>query len=115
MAESLSAACTPLKQKYDACFNAWFESYLESATLLSNSVSKQEREAKAKAKAEEYETRCGAVWREYRNCVQVSFISLFGNIFFAHGRIGCGEQARANGVAGAGEGGKSAQGAAEAV
>ncbi|WWC67769.1 uncharacterized protein I206_101681 [Kwoniella pini CBS 10737] len=29
--ESLSPECTPLKHKYDSCFNAWFEGYLQPA------------------------------------------------------------------------------------
>lgn len=28
---SLSPDCTPLKQRYDACFNLWFEGYLQPA------------------------------------------------------------------------------------
>lgn len=28
---SLSPACTSIKQRYDACFNAWFEGYLQPA------------------------------------------------------------------------------------
>jgi hypothetical protein len=28
---SLSPECTPLKQRYDSCFNAWFEGYLQPA------------------------------------------------------------------------------------
>jgi len=28
---SLSPKCTPLKQRYDSCFNAWFEGYLQPA------------------------------------------------------------------------------------
>jgi len=28
---SLSPKCTPLKQQYDSCFNAWFEGYLQPA------------------------------------------------------------------------------------
>ncbi|WWC59426.1 uncharacterized protein I303_101982 [Kwoniella dejecticola CBS 10117] len=46
--ESLSPECTPLKHKYDSCFNAWFEGYLQPAlasaaagadTISSNSSS----------------------------------------------------------------------------
>ncbi|WVR04488.1 hypothetical protein IAU60_001492 [Kwoniella sp. DSM 27419] len=29
--ESLSPECTPLKHRYDSCFNAWFEGYLQPA------------------------------------------------------------------------------------
>ena len=33
---SLSPACTPIKQRYDACFNAWFEGYLQPALDTAN-------------------------------------------------------------------------------
>ncbi|KAI9634738.1 uncharacterized protein MKK02DRAFT_37617 [Dioszegia hungarica] len=29
--ESLSPECTPLKHRYDSCFNSWFEGYLQPA------------------------------------------------------------------------------------
>ncbi|BEJ12207.1 hypothetical protein CspHIS471_0206670 [Cutaneotrichosporon sp. HIS471] len=29
--QSLAEECTPLKQRYDACFNLWFEGYLQPA------------------------------------------------------------------------------------
>ncbi|EJD46003.1 hypothetical protein AURDEDRAFT_63914 [Auricularia subglabra TFB-10046 SS5] len=67
MALSLSSECTPLKQQYDACFNTWFESYLEPVVKAD---SPEERAALQRAKAEEYETRCGGLWAEYRDCVQ---------------------------------------------
>jgi len=66
MAESLSPSCTPLKHAYDACFNAWFEGYLEPVV----SSTPAQRESRAREKAEEYEARCGALWRNYRECVQ---------------------------------------------
>jgi hypothetical protein len=34
---SLSPQCTPLKQRYDGCFNAWFEGYLQPALDASTS------------------------------------------------------------------------------
>jgi TRIAP1/MDM35 family protein len=67
MASSLSAECTPLKQTYDSCFNAWFEGYLEPAVAAPAA----ERAAHAKQKADEYEAKCGQLWTEYRACVQV--------------------------------------------
>ncbi|KAK0186646.1 hypothetical protein F5146DRAFT_1066736 [Armillaria mellea] len=51
MADSLSPECTPLKHKYDSCFNEWFEGYLEPA---------------------EFEGKCGKIWVEYKTCVQNS-------------------------------------------
>jgi len=64
MSHSLSEACTPLKREYDACFNAWFEGYLEPA------VSAAARQKFAQDKAAEYERNCGRVWAQYRECVQ---------------------------------------------
>ena len=69
MAHSLSEECTPLKRKYDACFNAWFEGYLEPA--VSASVTPEQRTKFSQEKAAEFERSCGAMWREYRDCVQV--------------------------------------------
>lgn len=31
LSRSLSEECTPLKQRYDSCFNLWFEGYLQPA------------------------------------------------------------------------------------
>jgi TRIAP1/MDM35 family protein len=73
MAQSLSPKCTPLKHEYDACFNAWFEGYLEPA--LPPSATAEQRAAYSKQKADEYEQRCGKIWKEYRDCVQVRFIT----------------------------------------
>lgn len=73
MAHSLSEACTPLKREYDACFNAWFEGYLEPA--VSASSKPEERQKFAQAKAAEYERSCGKVWAQYRECVQVRVLA----------------------------------------
>ncbi|WVQ69075.1 uncharacterized protein L199_007287 [Kwoniella botswanensis] len=35
--ESLSPECTPLKHRYDSCFNAWFEGYLQPALAAASS------------------------------------------------------------------------------
>lgn len=69
MAHSLSDECTPLKHKYDSCFNAWFEGYLEPA--MNVSADAQQRETYSKQKAAEYEEKCGKIWESYRLCVQV--------------------------------------------
>ncbi|EAU92502.1 hypothetical protein CC1G_00721 [Coprinopsis cinerea okayama7 len=66
MAESLSPECTPLKLKYDSCFNSWFEGYLEPAVA----ATPKERAAYSKKKAEEFQKKCGSVWEQYRECVQ---------------------------------------------
>ncbi|KAM5541858.1 hypothetical protein V8D89_004587 [Ganoderma adspersum] len=68
MSQSLSEECTPLKRKYDACFNAWFEGYLEPA--VSASVTPEQRKKFSQEKAAEFERSCGKTWQEYRACVQ---------------------------------------------
>ncbi|KAN0084173.1 Mitochondrial distribution/morphology family 35/apoptosis [Tylopilus felleus] len=70
MAQSLSPECTPLKQAYDACFNTWFEGYLEPAIAHSKNVPQGQRNEYAKQKAEEFEQKCGAIWTRYKECVQ---------------------------------------------
>jgi len=68
MSQSLSPECTPLKHKYDSCFNTWFEAYLEPA--IAASANAQQRSAYSKQKADEFEQNCGKIWRQYRDCVQ---------------------------------------------
>ncbi|EIN08737.1 hypothetical protein PUNSTDRAFT_86760 [Punctularia strigosozonata HHB-11173 SS5] len=73
MASSLSPECTPLKQSYDACFNAWFEGYLEpavAASATSNASGKNDAYSDwTKKKTAEYEEKCGKVWQSYRECI----------------------------------------------
>ena len=83
--ESLHAPCTPLKQKYDSCFNHWFEEYLRLAAPQpppgslapkapeenEHDINAERRQAQIKAKAEEYESRCGETWKAYRSCLEV--------------------------------------------
>ncbi|KAH8824261.1 mitochondrial distribution/morphology family 35/apoptosis [Flagelloscypha sp. PMI_526] len=72
MADSLAAECTPLKTKYDSCFNAWFEGYLEPAVNLDSGATKSEQETRAaysKAKAQEFQDKCGPIWNDYRSCL----------------------------------------------
>lgn len=84
MASSLFPACTPLKLKYDACFNAWFEGYLEPITHRSReAVSKAELEHRTREMAADYERKCGKVWRSYRECVQVCEIFLIAVLRFS--------------------------------
>ncbi|KAF5369034.1 hypothetical protein D9758_002963 [Tetrapyrgos nigripes] len=68
MADSLSPECTPLKKEYDACFNVWFEGYLEPA--VSASASPQKQAESSQRKAEEFQQKCGKIWESYRGCVQ---------------------------------------------
>jgi TRIAP1/MDM35 family protein len=82
MADSLKPKCTPLKREYDACFNSWFEGYLEPT------VSPDQRTAFSKKKAEEFQEKCGKVWEQYRQCVQVCvlFLSTTCSLKLAIGR-----------------------------
>ncbi|KAH9483338.1 hypothetical protein JR316_0005444 [Psilocybe cubensis] len=70
MSQSLSPECTPLKQKYDSCFNSWFEGYLEPAVAAGQSP--ETRAAYSKKKADEFNQKCGKVWEEYKSCIQVA-------------------------------------------
>lgn len=69
MSQSLSPECTSLKQEYDACFNSWFEGYLEPAVAAG--ASSEARTAYSKRKADEFNAKCGKVWEQYKSCVQV--------------------------------------------
>jgi len=79
MAQSLSAECTPLKTKYDSCFNAWLESYLSpevtaavSKTGSGSSTNNDEGKAQRTRKmARQYEEKCGASWKAYNTCITV--------------------------------------------
>lgn len=75
MAQSLADECTPLKIAYDACFNAWFEGYLQPAV----DITPEGRAEYTKAKAAEYEEKCGKIWCNYKACVQVCLFSLVYN------------------------------------
>ncbi|KAG2750365.1 hypothetical protein P692DRAFT_20863625 [Suillus brevipes Sb2] len=72
MAHSLSPECTPLKHDYDACFNTWFEGYLEPAIANANTKghSQGQRIEYSKLKKEEYDRKCGGIWEKYKDCVQ---------------------------------------------
>ncbi|KAF8837178.1 hypothetical protein BDN67DRAFT_973278 [Paxillus ammoniavirescens] len=70
MAHSLTPGCTPLKHAYDSCFNTWFEGYLEPAIKHSKNLPQGQRNEYAKQKAEEFEEKCGAIWAQYKECVQ---------------------------------------------
>lgn len=74
MAQSLSAECTPLKVKYDSCFNAWLESYLSPELTGSTPKGMSNEEAKARRTrkmAREYEQKCGEAWKAYNTCITV--------------------------------------------
>jgi hypothetical protein len=75
MAHSLSPECTPLKQAYDSCFNAWFAGYLEP-TLTPHQQREKDKNPQEyqRQKAEEYQQKCGKVWEGYRECVKVRFL-----------------------------------------
>ncbi|CAG7849544.1 SubName: Full=Uncharacterized protein {ECO:0000313/EMBL:CCA73583.1} [Serendipita indica DSM 11827] len=87
MAQSLSAECTPLKLKYDACFNVWLEEYLSpqlgisspspktgtsSSSLPKGANANASEDAKAlrtKRMAQAYEDKCGPAWKAYNACI----------------------------------------------
>jgi TRIAP1/MDM35 family protein len=75
MSQSVSPKCTPLKQEYDSCFNSWFAGYLEPAVAMS--TCQEKRVAYSHMKAEEFQQKCGKVWEQYKNCVQVCFFFLY--------------------------------------
>lgn len=55
---SLNPSCTPLKQKYDTCFNVWFKnSYLKGSNAG-------------------HDEACGDLFQFYQECLQVEKNSL---------------------------------------
>lgn len=86
--DSISPQCTPLKHKYDGCFNAWFQEYLGAATnaeaeqsaqssgswtkgIPRFSSSSQRITQKLTLLRERYEYDCGKLFTQYQACVQV--------------------------------------------
>lgn len=97
---SLSAECTPLKHRYDTCFNQWFEEYLslgtsadpsrldqttssdsgrggfwsrnKSSSASSAGLDDLERSEKRKQLRTDLDGRCGVIFKEYQACVKVS-------------------------------------------
>lgn len=86
MAHSLSEECTPLKREYDACFNAWFEGFLEPAVA----ATPEQRSKYSQEKAEEYERNCGKIWTQYRECVQVITLHSLPSSSFRYHRSSAG-------------------------
>jgi TRIAP1/MDM35 family protein len=90
MAHSLSPECTPLKHEYDACFNTWFDGYLEPA--IANANTKKSPQAHrieySKQKKEEYDRKCGNIWAQYKDCVQVSLMH-YGGRFSGQPLLDC--------------------------
>jgi len=93
--DSLSAECTPLKHKYDNCFNLWLQDYLQVTpqtqqppTSKSDNPwspwSNRDIKADAKGSGEEQrrkrnlqlrkrlDTECGQLFTDYQACVKVS-------------------------------------------
>lgn len=55
--ESLGKECTPLKAKYDDCFNAWFrDSFLKQKDGAS------------------HEQACGELFQSYQECIKVHLV-----------------------------------------
>lgn len=93
---SMAPECTPSKQKYDRCFHNWFKSYLEASTgsLVGAERSSQDSDSwrsrgaslfassqkdaqKLETLRARYDKDCGALFADYRNCIQVCSYSLF--------------------------------------
>lgn len=98
---SMSPECTPMKHKYDTCFNRWFEEYLGVANRSSTSSSSSSRpksfwsrsstseapysdsldqsstdmpkwsETERKRLRERLDGDCGHLWKDYQSCVLV--------------------------------------------
>lgn len=90
---SMSAECTPLKHRYDACFNKWFEDYLglpappppSSAGSArdsgvsgffsqngSSALRSEPSQSDRRRLRDRLDGECGAMWKEYQSCVLVS-------------------------------------------
>ena len=54
--ESLDSECSPLKTKYDDCFNAWF------------------RDSFLKRKGADHDTACGELFKAYQTCLKVGVL-----------------------------------------
>ncbi|CAO1639370.1 unnamed protein product [Sympodiomycopsis kandeliae] len=91
---SLSPECTPLKHRYDTCFNSWFEEYLSLGTDSSASSSSStatpsgssfwgrsssanssnstmlDSKEKRKQLRLELDGKCGEVLKSYQDCVK---------------------------------------------
>lgn len=89
---SLASECTPLKHRYDACFDLWFRDYL---SIGDSQIVQQEKqrgassaplglgksrtpdsdiEARKKNIMERYDRDCGALFKDYQSCVKVSHL-----------------------------------------
>lgn len=77
---SLAPECTPLKHKYDACFDLWFRDYLaigdgqiqDQQRSAPSRASESDIEARKKSIMARYDRDCGALFRDYQACVKVS-------------------------------------------
>lgn len=86
--DSLSPECTPLKHKYDQCFNDWFKNYLDTSSSMNPEDSSRSRMdlwnttgATAQSKLnklsvlrERYDYDCGKLFAEYQACVKVCVV-----------------------------------------
>ena len=61
--DSLDEECTPLKKKYDECFNGWF------------------RNSFLKGKADRsHDQVCGELFKSYQSCLQVTKLCVVSNL-----------------------------------
>ena len=77
--DSLTPRCTPLKHRYDKCFNDWFKDYLQVASNGDTDKSNGSWNAagffggdKLGQLRVQYENDCGALFRDYQVCVQAA-------------------------------------------
>lgn len=78
---SLRPECDGASEAYHACFRRWYASYIDSAPTLTSSGEAEREKAGiaswARGQKEAYEAQCGALFRSYRACIDVSpFLSL---------------------------------------
>lgn len=77
--DSMSPECTPLKHKYDNCFNLWFRDYLAAssenaergAQPRTHSLFERKAPPSLSSLRERYEKDCGSLFTEYQACVKV--------------------------------------------
>jgi TRIAP1/MDM35 family protein len=69
MSQSLAPECTQLKHAYDTCFNNWFAGYLQPSSKDEDESGEPQVDTQQQVK--EYQEKCGQVWLEYKDCLQV--------------------------------------------
>ncbi|KDN39914.1 hypothetical protein K437DRAFT_227679 [Tilletiaria anomala UBC 951] len=65
---SMDPKCTPLKHRYDQCFNLWFDEYLDLAAPAATAPPAASRRAELRKK---YDS-CAALFEDYKTCVRAA-------------------------------------------